>query len=85
MSFADFTKSILADMARIAARQAASSALSSLFGMAASAASSYFGGATGATQAGYTGPGFSSWVAGQRATGGPVAANSLYEVNERGP
>lgn len=86
LSFADFTKSILADMARIAARQAASSALSSLFGMAASAASSWFaGGATGATQAGYTGSGFSSWVAGQRATGGPVAANSLYEVNERGP
>lgn len=85
-SFADFTKSVLADMARIAARQAASSALSSLFGMAASAASSWFGGgATGATQAGYTGSGFSSWVAGQRATGGPVAANSLYEVNERGP
>ncbi|WP_350403365.1 phage tail tape measure protein [Pseudomonas sp. W17] len=85
LSFADFTKSVLADMARIAARQAASSALSSLFGMAASAASSYFGGATGATQAGYTGSGFSSWVAGQRATGGPVAPNSLYEVNERGP
>lgn len=37
-SFADFIKSVLADMARIAARQAASSALSSLFGMAASAA-----------------------------------------------
>jgi lambda family phage tail tape measure protein len=37
LSFADFAKSILADMARIAARQAASSALSGLFGLAASA------------------------------------------------
>nr|BFD43172.1 phage tail tape measure protein [Pseudomonas sp. FFPRI_1] len=82
-SFADFTKSVLADMARIAARQAASSALSSLFGMAASAASSYFGGpaSAGSTQAGYTGVDFS----GYRAAGGPVAPNSLYEVNELGP
>ncbi|QYM99504.1 phage tail tape measure protein [Pseudomonas protegens] len=82
-SFADFTKSVLADMARIAARQAASSALSSLFGMAASAAASYFGGpaSAGSTQAGYTGVDFS----GYRAAGGPVAPNSLYEVNELGP
>lgn len=83
-SFADFTKSVLADMARIAARQAASSALSSLFGMAASAAGSYFGGgaaSAGSTQAGYTGVDFS----GYRAAGGPVAPNSLYEVNELGP
>ena len=39
-SFADFTKSILADMARIAARQASSAMLGSLVGVAAS----YFGG-----------------------------------------
>lgn len=39
-SFADFTKSILADMARIAARQASSALLGSLVG----AAASYFGG-----------------------------------------
>ncbi|WP_053152045.1 phage tail tape measure protein [Pseudomonas protegens] len=65
-SFADFTKSILADMARIATRQASSSALSSLFGMAASAAGSYFGGgaaSAGSTQAGYTGVDFSSYQA----------------------
>lgn len=43
-SFADFTKSILADMARIAARQASSSLLSSLVGIA----TNYFtGGGTG--------------------------------------
>lgn len=56
LSFADFAKSVLADMARIAARQASSSALSSLFGLAASAVGSYFGGASsaGSTQAGYS-------------------------------
>ena len=43
LSFADFTKSILADMARIAARQASSSLLSSLVG----AASGYFTGGGG--------------------------------------
>ena len=68
LSFADFAKSILADMARIATRQASSALLGSLFG----AATSYFtGGGTGnglaagsagaassnlgASQAGYSG------------------------------
>ena len=69
-SFADFTKSILADMARIATRQASSALLGSLVG----AAASYFGGSAagggnglaagsagatssnlGASQAGYSG------------------------------
>ncbi|WP_192560288.1 phage tail tape measure protein [Pseudomonas allokribbensis] len=96
LSFADFTKSVLADMARIATRQATSQGLSALFGIAASAAGSYFGGGgnglaagsagavssdLGASQAGYTGIDFS----GYRAAGGPVAPNSLYEVNELGP
>lgn len=58
LSFADFAKSVLADMARIAVRQASSSALSGLFGMAASAAGSYFGGAP--TSAGSTAAGYSS-------------------------
>lgn len=87
-SFADFTKSVLADMARIATRQAASGLLSSIAG---SALGSWFGGGGGAatsagsTQAGY-GPQFmDSFVSGQRAAGGPVAANSLYQVNELGP
>ncbi|QJI11942.1 phage tail tape measure protein [Pseudomonas sp. ADAK22] len=43
LSFADFTKSILADMARIATRQASSALLGSLVG----AAASYFGGSAG--------------------------------------
>ncbi|MGN8346366.1 phage tail tape measure protein [Pseudomonas sp. SMV71] len=57
LSFSDFAKSVLADMARIATRAAASSAMEALFGLAASAAGSYFGGASsaGSTQAGYSG------------------------------
>lgn len=58
LSFSDFAKSVLSDMAKIALRQASSSALSSLFGLATTAASSYFGGssstALGASQAGYS-------------------------------
>lgn len=70
LSFADFTKSVLADMARIAARQTTSQGLSALLGLASTAASTYFGGTTGnglasgsagavssnlgASQAGYT-------------------------------
>lgn len=45
LSFADFAKSILADMARIATRAAASQALSSLFG-------GFFGGGNAAAQSG---------------------------------
>jgi len=93
LSFADFTKSILADMARIATRQASSALLGSLVG----AATSYFAAGSGnglaagsagaessnlgASQAGYSNVDFS----GYRAAGGPVAANSLYQVNELGP
>ncbi|MNJ19118.1 Prophage tail length tape measure protein [compost metagenome] len=47
LSFADFAKSILADMARIAVRQASSSALSGLFGLVSTAASAYLGGGNG--------------------------------------
>lgn len=64
MSFSDFAKSIIADMARIAARQASSAALNALFSMAASAAGAYFGGATmsaGSTAAGYSDAVMSGW------------------------
>lgn len=85
-SFGDFTKSILADMARIATRQASSSLLSSIGG---SALSAWFSGgapaSAGSTQAGYAPQIMDSFVSGQRAAGGPVAANSLYQVNELGP
>lgn len=83
LSFADFTKSILADMARIATRQAATGLLSSIAG---SAFGAYFGG--GSTTVGSSG--FSENLApvsygGGRASGGSVAPNTLYEVNEKGP
>ncbi len=85
LSFADFAKSVLADMARIATRQAATGILSSVVGSVASAWAGSAGSGTGATAGDYTGTDYSNWVAGQRAYGGPVAPNSLYEVNERGP
>lgn len=73
LSFADFAKSILADMARIATRQASSAILSSLFG----AALSYFGGggsggATGAATAGGTSQGASNFGSQFDASNGSV-------------
>jgi lambda family phage tail tape measure protein len=62
LSFGDLAKSIIADMARIATKQASSSALSGLFGLATTAAQSYFGGSSGSTQAGYTGSDYSNWL-----------------------
>lgn len=86
LSFSDFAKSVIADMARIAVRQAATGLLSS----GISAFGSLFGGSSTASTAGsaasdYTGSAFSSYVAGARATGGGVSPNSLYQVNELGP
>ncbi|MBA4289481.1 MAG: phage tail tape measure protein [Pseudomonas sp.] len=95
LSFADFTKSILADMARIATRQASSALLSSLVG----AATSYFtgGGATASATAGGAKAGAQSFgsqfdassasvsFGGGRAVGGGVEPNTFYEVNEKGP
>lgn len=77
-SFSDFAKSIIADMARIATRQAASGLLSSLAG---SALGAYFGG--GATAS--FGSSIGSALVEGRASGGPVDPNTLYEVNEKGP
>lgn len=81
LSFADFTKSVLADMARIAARQAATGLMSSVISMGMSAAGSYFGGgaavSAGSTQAGYTGTDFSNWAAAQ-ANGGAWSAGTQF-------
>ncbi|RON43548.1 phage tail tape measure protein [Pseudomonas frederiksbergensis] len=95
LSFSDFAKSIIADMARIATRQASSGILNAIIG----AGTSYFagGGATGSATAGGAeagAQGFGSQFdassapvsfGGGRATGGGVDPNTLYEVNERGP
>jgi lambda family phage tail tape measure protein len=87
LSFSDFTKSVISDLARIAARKATAGIFSSAFGLVSSAAGSYFGGSgtAGSSQSDYTGSEFQDYVAGQRATGGDVAPNSLYQVNELGP
>ena len=77
LSFADFTKSILADMARIATRQAASGILSSLVGLGVSAAGAYCGGGTasaGSTQAGYSPEIMDGWSGIQQAKGGAWGA-----------
>jgi lambda family phage tail tape measure protein len=82
LSFADFAKSVLADMARIAARQASSSALSGILGLATTAASAYLGESSGATQSGYTGSDYSNWVNSQRSgydTGGYTGNGGKYE------
>lgn len=74
LSFADFTKSILADMARIATRQAASGLLGSLVGLGISAAGSYFGGgattSAGSTAAGYSPDVLAGWSGVTQANGG---------------
>lgn len=75
-NFKDFTVSVLADMARIASQQAASSLLSGLVGLGVSAAGSYFGGgatSAGSTQAGYSPDVINSWAATQ-AKGGAWGA-----------
>lgn len=94
LSFADFTKSILADMARIATRQASSALLSSLVG----AATSYFtgsgtgnglaagsAGATssnlGASSAGYSGSYFPQALGGAWANGLQMFANGAAFTN----
>lgn len=84
LSFADMTRSILADMARIAARQALVGLGTSLFGaMFSGFSASTVGGSMTGDVGGMSG----SWgaVAGARASGGPTAPNSLYRVNELGP
>ncbi|WP_236202456.1 phage tail tape measure protein [Pseudomonas carnis] len=82
-SFSDFAKSIIADMARIATRQAASGLLS---GLAGTAIGAWFGGGAAAgSGAGSFGSSIGSALVEGRASGGPVDPNTLYEVNEKGP
>lgn len=55
LNFRSFATSVIADLARIAARQAASGALSGILGIAASAATAYFGGGANGLAAGSAG------------------------------
>lgn len=80
-SFGDFAKSVLADLVRIEARQAASSGLSALFGLATTAAGALLGGggAAGSTQAGYTGSAYQAWLSSQHWDGGYTGDGGKYE------
>ena len=90
-SFADFTKSILADMVRIETQRAASGLLGSLVSWGATAASAYFGGGggngmeagsagavssnLGASQAGYSSTYFPQALGGAWSNGVQLFAN----------
>ncbi|HHG4745793.1 TPA: phage tail tape measure protein [Pseudomonas aeruginosa] len=83
LKFRDFASSVINDMARIASQQAATGLLSGLIGMGVSAASSYFGGgssAAGATQSGYTGDAYTSWLT-KQADGGAWANGVQFFAN----
>lgn len=79
LSFSDFTKSILADMARIATRQAASSIFSSLAG---SALGAYFGGGGAAAGAGSFGSSIGSAIT-ANAKGGVYDSPSLSSFSNQ--
>lgn len=90
LSFKDFATSVVADLTRIAARQAMVGMVGNFAGLLAGAATSgisagasYQG--TGMAAVGNT-DGMTGWnLSGGRASGGPTAANSLYRVRELGP
>lgn len=77
-SFKDFATSVIADMARIASQQAASSLLNGIVGVGVSAAGAYFGGTTtsaGSIQAGYSPDVIDAWAKTQ-AKGGAWSAGT---------
>lgn len=81
-SIADFAKSVLADLARIAARQAITSGGSALLGLATTAAGAYFGGASGGTGAAasdYSGAAYQSWLSANHWDGGYTGDGGKYE------
>lgn len=84
-SFKDLATSILADLARIAARQAIVGAIGSIVGSLAGGITAGAGATSGGTMTGNVDGMSGAWGAiGRRALGGPVAARQMYEVNERG-
>lgn len=82
LSFSDFAKSIIADMARIEIRKASSSALSSIFGLASSAAGAYFGGGAAAAGAGSFGSSIGSAIT-ANAKGGVYDSPSLSSFSNQ--
>ena len=81
LNFSELARSIIADMAKIAAKQAASAALSSLFGLASTAVGSFFGaGANGlaAGSAGATSSALGASSAGYSSTYFPQAKGGAW-------
>lgn len=83
LSFRDMANAIVADLARIAAKQAAVGILNAVAGAWGGGAGAYTGTGTGAGSIGGFGNNLSNFGGG-RATGGPVAGDSFYQVGEGG-
>ncbi len=87
-SFRDFANSVIADMARIAVKQAVMApilgGLSSLFGGSAATSGINLSGLAGVGFSGMSNAG-DSWFGGAKAAGGDVLAGKTYIVGERGP
>lgn len=83
LDFRSFANAIIADLARIQARQILSQGISSVFGALFS--TPVGAGAPGSSTAAMGGNNPSAYVAGGRAIGGPVSSGGIYRVNENGP
>jgi len=83
LSFRDMANAIIADLARIAAKQAAVGIINAVAGAWGGGAGAYTGTGTGAGSIGGFGNNLSNFGGG-RATGGPVAGDSFYQVGEGG-
>lgn len=82
LTFRDFANSVIEDMARIAAQQAATGLLSGVLGAGVSAFSGWMGGSAtaGASASGYTGNAYANWAAAQ-AHGGAWANGVQFFAN----
>ncbi|PJL44753.1 phage tail length tape measure family protein [Stenotrophomonas maltophilia] len=83
LSFRDMANAIIADLARIAAKQAAVGIINAVASAWGGGAGSYTGDGTGAGSIGGFGNNLGNFGGG-RAKGGPVRGSTLYEVGEGG-
>lgn len=83
LSFRDMANAIVADLARIAAKQAAVGIINAVAGAWGGGAGAYTGNGAGSGSIAGFGNNLSNFGGG-RATGGPVAGDSFYQVGEGG-